>query len=551
MSVASAADQASRLMAGNYPQDGSRQQLADAAQFIADLLAAGSEAATKERVRQAVKVLNKHRSFEHTALIGQAWHSTRGCDAVIQKCLAQALVELGAFGEADALLDEAFIAANAKGSDADLGAEVPEYVGLRGRIRKQRFIQGGDRNLLRDATDAYLQQYQTSDSFYHGVNVLALRLLEERVGLDPRGGESIPDLARAMLSRAMADRRRASGNPWPLATAAEACLALEATDGDGNWCDQSELWLYRFLAHAETGPFEIESYYRQLREVWQGSASRTDSGADRLAGIIERYVMRTLRRWSVEPRRAQELARRPDQLEKNFSGEKTFGTADLRKMLALAANIGCVQSRGGIRVGTGFLVPGCVFGFSPPLVFVTNAHVVSTEVAGALRPEDAGVSFEMQSAANGRPEWHEIGDVLFSSLPGELGVVLDKPEKLDVTIVSLQSLPPGLQGLQCAETIPLPAPTTRAYVVGHPKAGAMQFSLSDSVLLDVCDHDRLMHYRTPTDPGSSGSPVFNSEWQVIALHHAGSQKAPRLHGDGEYQANEGITIRAIHRAAAG
>jgi len=39
-----------------------------------------------------------------------------------------------------------------------------------------------------------------------------------------------------------------------------------------------------------------------------------------------------------------------------------------------------------------------------------------------------------------------------------------------------------------------------------------------------------MHYRTPTDPGSSGSPVFNAKWEVVALHHAGSPATPRLHG---------------------
>lgn len=30
-------------------------------------------------------------------------------------------------------------------------------------------------------------------------------------------------------------------------------------------------------------------------------------------------------------------------------------------------------------------------------------------------------------------------------------------------------------------------------------------------------------YLTDTLPHSSGSPVFNSEWEVVALHHAGVQ----------------------------
>ena len=54
-----------------------------------------------------------------------------------------------------------------------------------------------------------------------------------------------------------------------------------------------------------------------------------------------------------------------------------------------------------------------------------------------------------------------------------MGHVLDKPEKLDVTIVSLKSLPKGVQGLQCAANIPLPSPKTKAFVVGHPQAGTV------------------------------------------------------------------------------
>jgi len=127
---------------------------------------------------------------------------------------------------------------------------------------------------------------------------------------------------------------------------------------------------------------------------------------------------------------------------------------------------------------------------------------------------------------------------------GERSPALDK---LDVTIVALKSVPANVLGLKPAANIPLPSPKTKAFVVGHPSGGALQFALHDCVLLDVCDDERLMHYRTPTDPGSSGSPVFNDKWEVVALHHAGSPATPRLHGQGEYEANEGIAIRAIRR----
>ena len=88
------------------------------------------------------------------------------------------------------------------------------------------------------------------------------------------------------------------------------------------------------------------------------------------------------------------------------------------------------------------------------------------------------------------------------------------------------------------------------YAIGHPKGGRLTFSLHDSVWLDA-DTEKV-HYRTPTDPGSSGSPVFDQKhWSLLALHHAGSQRMARLKGKpGNYEANEGLAVAAIRRIVA-
>jgi hypothetical protein len=173
--------------------------------------------------------------------------------------------------------------------------------------------------------------------------------------------------------------------------------------------------------------------------------------------------------------------------------------------------------------------------------------VISDTCEESIPAAEAKVTFEIESAAAGVPVPHRVERILFTSDPGNVGDQSSTVEKLDVTIVALQSLPANVSGLKPAANIPLPSPKTKAFVVGHPSSGALQFSLHDSVLLDVSDDERLMHYRTPTDPGSSGSPVFNWNWEVVALHHAGSHLMPRLHGEGEYEANEGITMLAIRR----
>src|SRR6187401_59922 len=110
---------------------------------------------------------------------------------------------------------------------------------------------------------------------------------------------------------------------------------------------------------------------------------------------------------------------------------------------------------------------------------------------------------------------------------------------------------------------PLPAGAARAprvYVIGHPGGRDLAFSFQDNELLGhegppsgkpplegVC----RVHYRAPTEGGSSGSPVFNDNaWAVIALHHMGGELGmPHLNGEaGSYAANEGISMQSIAEA---
>ncbi len=64
--------------------------------------------------------------------------------------------------------------------------------------------------------------------------------------------------------------------------------------------------------------------------------------------------------------------------------------------------------------------------------------------------------------------------------------------------------------------------------------------------------DTRVHYLADTLPGSSGSPVLNRHWEVIALHHSGGAHPPikatldlQKILKGHYKFNEGIPMRAI------
>jgi len=46
-----------------------------------------------------------------------------------------------------------------------------------------------------------------------------------------------------------------------------------------------------------------------------------------------------------------------------------------------------------------------------------------------------------------------------------------------------------------------------------------RIAITANQVVNVFEH--RLQYTTDTLPGSSGSPVFNDAWEVIALHHAG------------------------------
>ncbi|KOU61532.1 peptidase [Streptomyces sp. MMG1533] len=102
-------------------------------------------------------------------------------------------------------------------------------------------------------------------------------------------------------------------------------------------------------------------------------------------------------------------------------------------------------------------------------------------------------------------------------------------------------------------------------VIGHPMGRLKEIALRDNMLQVRLDD--FLHYKTDTEPGNSGSPVFNDQWEVVALHHSG---VPRTDdqgrilrrdgqvwqpGDGDdaidWVSNEGVRISSIlkHLAA--
>lgn len=548
MNLTSAAGVATELKKGQVPT-APTWLLGEAAQLIADSFARKT-GPSKDETRNVLSVLNANCHFELTRLVASAWLDTSGFDPSIQKRLAQAMINTALLDEAERLamkgLDEC---ERAQSSDVTAAREISEYRGLLARIWKQRFIISGESDLdaLAKASDLYYAEYSRipQGNYWHGINAAACLQLEQQSGLSRSGVPSPQALAKEILATVTA---LYSEKPlsWYSATASEASLALKQYD-------EAELWLYRFLMAEDTTPFNIDSYARQLRELWYGNPLHATNRAGLLSQIIARFIATEQSRVSIAPSQVPEvraaLERDPGELEKNFLGESSFTPDAIRALLGAFESIGCVMNDIGARLGTGFLVRGKSLNpaYADAPVFVTNAHVISNTVVGAIRPDHVRVSFELDDLIDGRRPEYQVSEVLFSSDPGKIGVKNGDGDALDCTIVLLRNLPADAPVLNATSDLPLISPLTKAFVAGHPRGAGLQIALHDSSLIDIDDDERLLHYRTPTDPGSSGSPVFNADWEVMALHHAGTTATPRLHGNGTYEANEGISIAAIRR----
>jgi endonuclease G len=71
-------------------------------------------------------------------------------------------------------------------------------------------------------------------------------------------------------------------------------------------------------------------------------------------------------------------------------------------------------------------------------------------------------------------------------------------------------------------------------IIQHPNGELKQVAIRENQLKDILP--QFLHYHTDTAPGSSGSPVFNDQWELVALHHSG---VPETDAQGRYLTVDG------------
>ena len=210
--------------------------------------------------------------------------------------------------------------------------------------------------------------------------------------------------------------------------------------------------------------------------------------------------------------------------------ERVLGTNDLMSIAFLEAGVQVArsvcrvlikQARRLVGYGTGFLVS--------PRLLLTNNHVLgSREEASTSEAE-----FNFQADGSGRA----LSSMVFRLTPEDFFAT--NPH-LDYTLVAVAARAPDGTALRDFGWNRLVEETGKILlgeftnIIQHPNGEPKQLALRENQLIDVLDD--FLHYHTDTAPGSSGSPVFNDQWEVVALHHSG---VPRTDDQGRYLTPDG------------
>ncbi len=200
----------------------------------------------------------------------------------------------------------------------------------------------------------------------------------------------------------------------------------------------------------------------------------------------------------------------------DLAKERILGKNDLLNFnyFGLGAEAGRCVGRVQIRDGTGQLT-GFGTGFLVgPRLMITNNHVLGSEVDA----EKSLFEARYELGNDGRP----VESVKFELRPEEC-FVTDK--ELDFTLVAVaEESRDGdkLSSYGWLQLVPTPGKAAEGEslsVIQHPSGDYKQVAIRENLLLKALD--RFLWYQSDTAPGSSGSPVFNDQWQVVALHHSG------------------------------
>lgn len=201
--------------------------------------------------------------------------------------------------------------------------------------------------------------------------------------------------------------------------------------------------------------------------------------------------------------------------------------------------------------GTGFLIA--------PNVVITNYHVIEPLLSKQATSNNVILRFDFKQIdgriINQGTEYRLVNDEWLIDespyLPDNENR-LPTPDELDYALLRVDGVP----GREAIGTNPDPnspergwikltdeiyefVPDTPLFILQHPQGGPLKLGFDTESIIGVNENGTTVRYRTNTECGSSGSPCFDINWKLVALHHSGD---PAYEG-AEY--NAGTPISAI------
>ena len=295
----------------------------------------------------------------------------------------------------------------------------------------------------------------------------------------------------------------------------------------------------------------VDDRLREIRERWDASEDQRD--AAHLA--VGRRDLSVVNRPEDLEERRDRLRRRRLRLEGIVDQDDSVWLSFFDCGVKAARSVGRVveapRRQPVVPIGTGSLVTD--------RLLLTNHHVVRTPDEAAGMAVEFAYEYDEDGESRDEDRW--------PLAPGDCFVT--DPD-LDYTVVAValrEGRPPG----ETYGCIPLIGQTGKAVigevlnVIHHPAGQRKRVSLRFNRM--VAEDDLWLRYESDTREGSSGAPVFNDQWEMVALHHGGvaatDDEGFELSRDGQrwtadmgedavaYVGNEGARVSRIVRSLRG
>lgn len=212
--------------------------------------------------------------------------------------------------------------------------------------------------------------------------------------------------------------------------------------------------------------------------------------------------------------------------------------------------------------GTGFLLG--------PDVVMTNYHVMEKVIQGQISPKNVTLRFDYKVMADGttlnsgttyrlaEQDWL-IDYSKYSPLDSlvNTGEAVPLLDQLDYALLRVSGTPgdepvggdankdhkaPARGWIKKPTNVHQFQPGTALFIMHHPDAAPLKLSLDTNAIIGINHNKTRVRYKTNTEGGSSGSPCFNANWELVALHHSGDPNYEKFHRP-EY--NQGIPFTTI------